>query len=108
MSASRDYRRYFIYRIFDKEDQLLYIGYSTQPENRIGLHSALSSQSPTSWEISRRMARYSIEEFKTKELARAAERRAIEEEAPLLNHQHNPKRFVRVAGRYQPLENARQ
>ncbi len=95
-----DVRTHWIYRIFDKEDQLLYIGCAQDVDSRLRFHFELSVAVPTSWEIARCYARHTSEKFATKALARIAEREAIRLEAPLLNRQHNPSRFKKVNNRY--------
>jgi predicted GIY-YIG superfamily endonuclease len=102
LALARALRPHFIYRIFDIDDQLLYIGCAENVETRLFFHSSLSSQSPTSWEIARRITRHTSEEFPTLEAARSAERHAIKTEMPLLNRQHNPSRVSRKGGRYIP------
>lgn len=97
-------RPHFVYRIFDAEDRLLYVGCAENVESRIYLHQQISSQFPVSWEIARRIDRYTSQKYPNEQLAHEAERRAIESEIPLLNRQHNPRRFKRVNGRYVALE----
>lgn len=82
-------RPHFVYRIFDADDALIYIGCARDVESRLTLHCARSSQSPRSWAIRRRMVRHTVEEFPTKAAARAAEAEAIRSERPELNVLHN-------------------
>ena len=95
---------HFVYRIYDAEDRLLYVGCARNVDDRMFLHSAWSSQSPTSWEIRERMVRHTSQKFSTKLRAHAEEIRAIRKEAPLLNKQHNPTRFRRENGVYVALQ----
>lgn len=99
-------RPHFVYRIFDKDDQLLYIGCTNDVEGRISMHMQISTPLAASWEIARRIDRYTSEEYPNETTAHDAERKAITEEAPLLNRQHNPLRFKKVKGKYQPVEKA--
>ena len=87
-----DMRTHHVYRIYDADDALLYIGCAQDVETRLSFHCEISSQSPTSWEIAARMARHTSESYPNKALAREAERQAIAAEAPLLNKQHNRRR----------------
>lgn len=91
MTDVEDIRPHYVYRIYEGDD-LLYIGCTQDVGGRIYMHKQWSVQSPTSWEIARRMTRHTSEEHPTKATAREAERRAIEAEAPLLNIQHNRRR----------------
>ena len=100
--TSKDFP-HFVYRIFDNDNQLLYIGCANDVESRISMHCQISTPLAASWEIARQMSRYTIEEFPNREQGHAAERLAIESESPLLNRQHNPRRFKRVNGRYVAL-----
>lgn len=106
MSSSLKDRPHFVYRIFDKDDQLLYIGCTREVESRISMHRQLSSALPASWEIAQRMSYYTTEEFPNSTKGFLAERQAIESETPLLNLQHNKRRFKKINGRYVTLENA--
>ena len=81
-------RPHFVYRIFDADDRLIYIGCARDVTSRLTLHTARSSQSPRSWEIRRRMARHTVEEFPDLATARAAEAAAIRAEQPELNVLH--------------------
>ena len=99
----RDHRPHYVYRIFDADDALLYVGCAEDVETRLSFHCAFSSQSPTSWEIAERMARHTSQEFPSKSTAHAEEIRAIKTEAPLLNRQHNITRFKREFGVYRAL-----
>ena len=96
-----DSRPHSVYRCYDADDQLLYIGCAWDVDHRIWFHMQRSSQSEVSWAVRRRMARYTSQEYPTKAAARSAEREAIANEAPLLNRQHNPRRFRKTPdGRY--------
>lgn len=66
-----------VYRIYDAEGELLYVGMATRPENRIVRHRA----KPWGDQID-----YWTEEwFDNREAAKAAERSAIHHEDPVYN-----------------------
>lgn len=67
----------FLYRFFDVEGQLLYVGISYHLERRLDAHRYAKP-----W---KRIARIDIEQFESREEAAAAERRAIEAETPEWN-----------------------
>lgn len=67
----------FVYRFFDSEDKLLYVGISYHLENRLDSH-----RFGKPWD---RISRIQIERFPTREEAAAAEREAILSEAPEWN-----------------------
>lgn len=92
-------RPHFLYRCFDAEGTLLYVGVTQDVEGRMfhHLHLCNAGKQPNDT-LRRHMVRHSSEPFATKVEARAAERRAILNEGPLLNRQHNPSRFRKVAG----------
>ena len=67
----------YVYRIYDVEGFLLYVGMALRPENRIVRHRAKR------W--GHAIHRYTVEEFPNREAAKAAERSAIHHEYPLHN-----------------------
>lgn len=67
-----------VYRCFDAEDQLLYVGCTHDVEQRIRAHRASSA---FGW----RIARITTDTYPTKDDALAVERLAIRDEAPLFN-----------------------
>lgn len=80
---------HWIYRCYDAEDRLLYIGCTMDVEGRIQAHRA-SWGNPASAYLILRMARYEAEgPFVGRIAGRNAEREAIAAEAPLLNVHHN-------------------
>ena len=99
-----DMNPHSLYRLFDEDDQLMYIGVAFDVTHRIYMHEAAWYSSHASMQMFRRIARHTTEEYPNKLAARAAERAAIKAEAPLYNRQHNPKRWRRVAGQWQPVE----
>ena len=97
-------RPHFVYRIFDKDDQLLYVGCARDVEDRINQHTHWPMPSLTSDYFWHHTVHHTSEEYPNHHLARIAERKAIEAEAPLLNRFHNPRRFKRMDGRFVALE----
>ena len=89
---------HYVYRCYDQDGALLYVGVARNVEERMfhHLHPCNMGKQPNGT-LRRHMARYEVESFATKLEARSAERSAIATEAPLLNRQHNPRRF-RKAG----------
>lgn len=94
-----------VYRIFDREGRLLYVGCAENVTNRIYMH--LNTMTMADWGAIRfGYDRHEAVEYRTRLAARAAERKAIHDEAPWFNRQHNPKRWRRVNGKYQPVDAA--
>ena len=97
-------RRYYVYRIFDASDRLLYIGCTECVETRIYMHRATYTM-VDAFLIHRHYDHHTSELIGTSLAeARAAERKAIKEERPLLNRQHNPTRWRRIDGVYTPVD----
>lgn len=84
-------RKYVVYRCYDAADRLLYIGCTENISARMAVHGS-SWGNPVSAALNRRMTRRTDTEIIGKTAARAAERRAIYEEAPLLNQHHQKER----------------
>lgn len=89
---------HYLYRIFGPDDVLLYIGVAEDVESRIYMHKAAGL-----FEIQQLYVRHTSERYPNKLAVRAAERAAIQSEAPMFNKQHNPKRWKRIDGHYQPV-----
>lgn len=89
---------HYLYRCFDADGHLLYVGVARDIAARMfhHLHLCNAGKQPNGT-LRRHMADYTVERFSTKVEARAAERAAIHIEAPLLNKQHNPQRFRKNA-----------
>lgn len=82
---------HYLYRCWDSEGLLLYIGCSNSPEQRIAGHLKNSPPSATSEQLALQGARWAIdpEAYRGRDAGRAAEKAAIETESPLLNIHHN-------------------
>lgn len=78
-----------IYRMYDGDNALLYIGYSMNAAVRLNSHS-----SSAKW--FGRVSRIEIERFPSARLARLAEAKAIRNENPEFNVRHN--RYVAAKG----------
>lgn len=79
---------HYVYRCYDAEGTLLYIGCTRDVVARMLVHRS-AWDNPASAFLNLHMARYEVEEFPTRDEARKAEREAIGAEAPLLNIHHN-------------------
>lgn len=86
----RDYERtHYLYRCYDADDVLLYIGCTMDVGSRMMVHAS-SWQNPASAFLNFHMTRYEVSApIKGRIAARKAERAAIAAEAPLLNVHHN-------------------
>lgn len=91
-------RPHDVYRIFDDQGRLLYIGCARDWTERIHMHEALRRQNAVSDAICHRGYRVTVEIYRNKAMARAAEKTAIKAEAPHLNLEHNSSRYRRVRG----------
>lgn len=74
---------HFVYRCFDAEGVLLYIGFTWDLRTRISDHRRPGR------ELGERLSYVSVTAYPNRAEAQAAERAAIEAEAPLLNIRHN-------------------
>lgn len=92
-------RPHYVYRCFAADGSLLYVGVAQDVGSRMfhHLHRCNAGKQPNG-SLRRLMADFTSERYATKVEARAAERAAIATEAPLLNRQHNARRFRKVAG----------
>ncbi|NOD65791.1 GIY-YIG nuclease family protein [Ruegeria sp. HKCCD6109] len=70
-----------IYRVFDAEGVLLYVGQSSSPLSRLDEHKRLQV-----WQM--QIASVTVEWHATREDALAAEKEAIREEGPVWNYHH--------------------
>ena len=88
---------YYVYRVYDISDRLLYIGCTSNPGGRLQVHMS-SPGNPSSAYLMGRAARWVWgEPIKGELAARAEEKRAIWAEAPLLNVHYNVGRGLRGA-----------
>lgn len=90
-----DPHAHVVYRCYDADDQLLYIGCTRDLDYRMSLQPLI---------LMRRLALVTTEDYPNRVEARAAERAAIKAEAPLLNKQHNPTRFAKRGPKWVALE----
>lgn len=74
-----------LYRLYDSNGQLLYIGISNNPEKRFNTHRWHKGK-PWRHEI----ASFTAKWFDTREEAEVAEIKAIRSELPLHNRMHHP------------------
>ena len=87
---------HYVYRCYDADDRLLYIGCTQDVEGRIGQHQSLHHiGNPASGYLYKHLVRWTSEMYPDKETARDAEIAGIGAEAPLLNVQHNKGRGLR-------------
>lgn len=96
----------YVYRIYDDAGALLYIGSTDNVVRRIDGHFKSQWSCAENAALRERFASYDFEVFPTLAEARAAEKVAIHDEAPLLNKMHNPKRWTKVpvTNQYVPVE----
>lgn len=101
MPDAEDTRRHFVYWVFAADnDELLYIGCTRDVRGRVQ-HLSHSSTigNPVNAEVWRRgVGRVESQRYPNKAEARQAEREAIYAEAPLLNKQHNSRRYSKKRG----------
>ena len=80
---------HFLYRCYDADGRLLYIGCTQDVEARMAVHHS-SWQNPASAYLNMHMDRHEVEgPFVGRIAGRKAEREAIAAEAPMLNLHHN-------------------
>jgi predicted DNA-binding transcriptional regulator AlpA len=73
---------FHLYRHFDRDGALLYVGVSISALNRLAAHR---EDAPWFW----RIARIEVQAYATREASLIAERRAIQRERPQFNIQHS-------------------
>lgn len=92
-------RPHIVYRVFDAQDRLLYIGCTSEIGQRMAIHHCWGNNgSEASVFITYYGKRVETTQYPDRATARAAEREAIKAEAPWFNRQHNPQRFTRKRG----------
>ena len=96
-------RPHDVYRVFDTQGDLLYIGMARFAENRINMHLTFSANNAVSNHIYSHYGSHTVEEFPTLAAAHEAEKKAIFDEMPLLNRQHNSRRFVKRNQKYEEV-----
>lgn len=97
-------QRWCVYRCFDTEGRLLYVGSSSNVENRIAGHLSPAVDSPTSLELQRLYDHHTVVNVATRAEAMDMERLTITQEAPLLNRQCNPQRWRNLDRRWFRVE----
>lgn len=102
LADHEDPNPHYVYRLFAADGTLLYIGCASDVEARVYMHRATYTM-VDAFLIHRHLDRYTSEEYPDKLAARAAERKAIAAERPILNRQHNP-RWRRRDGQYVPAD----
>ncbi|MEV1013740.1 GIY-YIG nuclease family protein [Micromonospora sp. NPDC049801] len=88
-----------LYRFFDRTDVLLYVGITADLPTRLKSH-----RKGKPWWT--QVANITIEPFETRQEALDAEKRAIREEGPLHNDQHNPHVWVETGVRPEDIDGA--
>lgn len=91
-----------VYRVYDRNGALLYIGSTREINARKAIHMA-DHASQIALPMQMCADRWDTTEYPTYEEAKAAEVAAIKSEAPYLNRQHNLTRWHRVAGSWVSL-----
>lgn len=91
MNLNRDASHY-VYRLYDADDRLLYIGCSNDPDARIYQHACWGRKSGQLAEIGPLLHHWTYWRYPDKASAHAAEVAAIGSEAPVFNtrHTHSP------------------
>jgi predicted GIY-YIG superfamily endonuclease len=80
---------HYVYRCYDSDDRLIYIGVARDVRSRLANHKAGRGNRAVA-----EAARMETEQYPTRAHALAAEADAIYNEAPLLNVRHNAKRIA--------------
>lgn len=83
-----------VYRCYDTERRLLYVGCTHDLTARMMVHEC-DSKNPASVELMRRIDLLEYQTYPDRATALAAEKAAIQAEAPLLNTHHNLGRGMR-------------
>lgn len=76
-----------VYRCYDADDRLLYVGHTHDINQRLDVHRSQWGN-PASAALNMRMVRHTEAEYPDKASAKAAEIQAIYDEAPVLNLHH--------------------
>lgn len=99
MSTTPSAGVHYLYRCYDADGALLYVGLTSEPNRRIATHEGGRGKQEASAILRLHMFRSVVEDIAhlTKALASAAETRAIYTEQPLLNYQDRcvPRWFVK-------------
>lgn len=92
MSVFTDSLPHVVYRCYDAQGRLLYIGCTRDIGARMQVHAS-SWNNPASAALTLRMKSMTAVEYPDKASGRAAERQAIHDEAPILNLHHQRERM---------------
>lgn len=84
-----------VYRIYNADGVLMYIGVAREVGDRIYMHKAAPQSSWASGQMYQLIDYWTSQEYPSKAIAREVERQSIEAEAPLFNRQHNKTRWKR-------------
>lgn len=94
---AEDKHAHVVYRMYDAQGALLYIGVTSDLSRRLQMHLNRPAYKyaaiPGRAEIHARLHDFTVTQYPSRALANAAERAAITAEAPELNRHHNPSRF---------------
>ena len=96
-TSVRDNFPHYVYRVYDGQDRLLYIGCTVEVGARMAVHRSFGNKSEASFVIGLIGDRVESVQYPNRAAAREAEREAIKAEAPLLNREHNPTRWVKTS-----------
>lgn len=86
--ALADFLQWYVYRFFNADNELLYVGFTNNPIERFKQHSRQSSSSQRWWPLQRR---YTLTLFGSSVEAFEAEQIAIASEKPLYNRNGVPR-----------------
>lgn len=87
-------RAHYVYRCYDAEGQLLYIGCTSNLTSRIAAHRRGDGTSKASRWLAVTMASFTTEgPYRGREVGREAERAAIQSEQPLFNYQERANEY---------------
>lgn len=77
---------HYVYRLYDANDTLLYVGFTVDLQARLTFHRRpWYNNQAASWDVHDAIASWTVESFEDEWAARAREREAIAAESPLFN-----------------------
>lgn len=87
-------RPHFVYRIYDADERLIYVGCTANVKKRIGAHRRADGGNRASRWVSACMARYEVAgPYAGREIALQIEAQSINEEQPLFNTQRRATQY---------------